>query len=90
MFYYYFDTMLRQTPTDDLGGQDFVETDRPNLLDRFLTAMAWALFPQLMAVDARSGGADSEQPEADPADFDEAFLSERYVLDPYWLDLYWY
>ena len=84
MFYYYFDTMLRQTPTDDLGGQDFVETDRPNLLDRFLTAMAWALFPQLMAVDAQAGVADSEQSDADPIGVDEAYLHELYALDLYW------
>jgi hypothetical protein len=37
-----------------------------------------------MAVNARTGGDDSEQSEADPADFDEALLGELYIFDLYW------
>jgi len=64
--------------------QESIKTVALTLLDRLLTAMARAMYPQLMVVDAQTEAIDPEQPEADTVSVDEALWHSLYVFDLYW------
>jgi hypothetical protein len=83
MYYHHFDTLLYQTSKANHRNQEAARTGKLNRLDRWLTRIVHALFPEDLAVDIQNGDPDLRPSAVDPVSNEMAYLTYDYIGDLY-------